>query len=77
MTSYWLDSPNDGDVILPSIRFQNASQFFDEVKPPFYEDSDYIILDDNLYPNCYGMTGYYAFQSITTALLIVMLGVLL
>ncbi len=38
--------PDDTDVILPSLSFADASSFLREVKPPFYENYDFVIVDD-------------------------------
>ena len=54
MTTYWLDPPYDSNVILPSLKFANISQFFAAVKPPLFEEYDISIVDENIYPDCYG-----------------------
>ena len=53
MTTYWKDSPYDSDVILPSLKFKNAMEFLAEVKPPFYEDYNIEIVNEDDYPDCF------------------------
>ena len=50
MSTYWA---NHTDVILPSLSFASAQDFFNNVKPPFYETYDILIVDDNTYPDCF------------------------
>ncbi len=45
-TTYWLNSPHDSDVVLPSVYFPNVTSFINAVKPPFYEDYQMVIVDD-------------------------------
>ena len=49
-TTYWR-SDDSGQIITPSDEWENAFQFFWEVKPPFFSDY-YIVITDNS-PNCY------------------------
>ena len=53
MTTYWLDKPNDTDVILPSLKFKNAGEFLAQVKPPLYEDYEIQIVGDDDYLDCF------------------------
>ena len=41
-------------VILPSLQFQNVSQFLSAVKPPLYDDYEILVIDDKDYMDCYG-----------------------
>jgi len=48
MTSYWLPAPNEIDIVLPSLTFANALDFFSKVKPPFFESYQVVIVEDSL-----------------------------
>jgi hypothetical protein len=41
----------DGDVVIPSKRFQNAEEFFNIIKPPLFDDYNIEIVENN--KDCY------------------------
>ncbi len=69
MTTFWLDSPNDANVLLPSINFNTAAEFFKTVKPPLFEDYEIVIVDENLRPDCYGNQARWLFATVNMLLL--------
>jgi len=58
MTSYWEAEPHNGDVILPSLYFNNANEFFSSVKPPLFEDYEIKIEDDATSKECFGQFAF-------------------
>ncbi len=66
MTSYWASEPHTADVVLPSLYFKNAAEFFSQVKPPFYEDYEVKVIPDTSIQDCFGLDARYGIAFTTT-----------
>ena len=71
MTSYW-DPNASSDVILPSTTFKTAQDFFNAVKPPFYNDYEVRIEDPKVMPDCMSEYAYSPFSIMSTLVFFVL-----
>lgn len=64
--TYWRDNPT---TVLPSLEWENAYEFFKEVKPPLFEDYEIVIVTEG--DDCFndaGKLGLMAFLMIFIAI---------
>lgn len=52
MNTYWRDDPT---YIMPSVEWENATEFFKECKPPLFENYTIVISEDDCYNDGYIM----------------------